>query len=218
MSPPVSSGSSASPAKCGRSARAAGRRSARPKRSLPSRAEQRGPKPIVSVSRDGGRPSASPVSSGGGLAGAVDRADAAGVAAGGHPGRRGRPLLQQLDELRAVVGDDVEGGEVQAVLGRGDDAGLVRAVEGDRRTGVRWPVPGARRRRSARAPATPAAAAPMAPAPARPSVSRRSHRSSLPSERSRPRGRDRGALLAGHQRGDLADRLGQRVDRVGELP
>ncbi len=43
---------------------------------------------------------------------------------------RGRPLLQQRDQLVAGVGGDVEGGEVQPVLGRGGDAGLVRAVEG----------------------------------------------------------------------------------------
>ena len=41
--------------------------------------------------------------------------------------------LQQRDQLVAGVGGDVEGREVQPVLGRGDDAGLVRAAEGVRR-------------------------------------------------------------------------------------
>ncbi len=55
---------------------------------------------------------------------------------GRHPPGGLRPVLQQLDELRAVVGRHVERGEVQAVLYRGGDARLVRAVEGDRGSGV----------------------------------------------------------------------------------
>ena len=72
----------------------------------------------------------------------------------GHPGGGGGPVLQQRDQLVAVVGGDVEGGEVQPVLGRGGDAGLVLAVEGVRpvdrrapvgRTSARWhPTPGGR--------------------------------------------------------------------------
>ena len=61
-SPPLRALSRLSPGNCGRSTSASGRRSARPKRSFSNR---EGPKPIVSVSRDGLSPSASPVSSGG---------------------------------------------------------------------------------------------------------------------------------------------------------
>ena len=50
--------------------------------------------------------------------------------AGRHLGRRSGPGLQQGDQLGAGVGGDVEGSEVQPVLGRGEDAGLVLAVEG----------------------------------------------------------------------------------------
>ncbi len=46
-----------------------------------------------------------------------------------HPRRRLGPRLQQRHELLAGVGGDVEGREVQPVLGRRDDAGLVGAVE-----------------------------------------------------------------------------------------
>ncbi|CAM5270724.1 hypothetical protein SSPIM334S_06424 [Streptomyces spiroverticillatus] len=60
-SPPLRAASRLSPGNFGRSTRAAGRLSFSPKR--PSKRD--GPKPIVSVSRDGLRPSASPVSSGG---------------------------------------------------------------------------------------------------------------------------------------------------------
>ncbi len=69
-SPPVSDSMRASPGKCGRSTRAAGRRDARPKRSTPSLVRNSvGPKPKVSVRPAGGRSRASPVSSGGASSG-----------------------------------------------------------------------------------------------------------------------------------------------------
>ena len=49
--------------------------------------------------------------------------------AGGHPGRRRRPVLQQFDQLGTRVGDQIERGEVQPILGRCDDAGLMGTVE-----------------------------------------------------------------------------------------
>ncbi len=55
------------------------------------------------------------------------------LAAAGHRGRRLRPLLEEFHHGLAVRGRDVEGREVQAVLHRGGDAGLVVAVEGDLR-------------------------------------------------------------------------------------
>ena len=60
MSPPERAGSSRSPWNPGRSASAAGRRSG-----MPSLSKNVLPKPIVTVSDDGGRSSASPVSAGG---------------------------------------------------------------------------------------------------------------------------------------------------------
>ena len=83
-SPPLRAGSSASPGRAGRSASAAGRLAARPKR-LSNRL---GPKPTVMVSPPGGRPSASPVSTGGDCGWAFDGADRQ---AGGHPAGRCRP-------------------------------------------------------------------------------------------------------------------------------
>ena len=85
-----------------------------------------GPKPMVSVRPDGRQPDR--------LAGvvrrrvllAVDGADRAGVPAGGHASGGRGPGLQHRDQLVAAVGGDVEGDEVQPVLRRGDDAGLVR--------------------------------------------------------------------------------------------
>ena len=68
-----------------------------------------------------------------GVGGALDRTDRARGLAGGHPLGRVRPLLEQGDEPVAVVGGDVEHREVQPVLGRGDDAGLVLPPERVRR-------------------------------------------------------------------------------------
>ena len=75
-----------------------------PNRSLPSLSRNsEGPKPKVIVSPLGDRPMASPVSSGGRLDGAVDRPDRPGVGAAGHPLGGLGPLLEQVDELVAVV-------------------------------------------------------------------------------------------------------------------
>ena len=41
------------------------------------------------------------------------------------------PAPQQVDQLGAVVGDHVERGDVEPILCRRDDAGLVGAVERD---------------------------------------------------------------------------------------
>ncbi|HRD60576.1 MAG TPA: hypothetical protein PL137_06710, partial [Nocardioides sp.] len=59
--------------------------------------------------------------------------DRTGRLAGRHPLGRLGPALQQRDQRLAIVGGDIEGGEVQSVLGRGDDAGLVLAAERVRR-------------------------------------------------------------------------------------
>ena len=64
-SPPVRAGSSSSPANAGRSIRADGRRAAIPNRSWPSRTNNDGPTPNVTVRLPGARPVASPVSVGG---------------------------------------------------------------------------------------------------------------------------------------------------------
>ncbi len=133
-SPPLIAGSSWSPAKAGSSARGAGRRAARPNRSVPSAAVNSvGPKPIVRVSPDAGQPDRLAGVVRRGVLLAVDRADRAGVLPGRHPAGRGGPRLQHLDQLVAVVGGHVEGDEVQPVLRRRDDAGLVPAVERRRR-------------------------------------------------------------------------------------
>ena len=75
-----------------------------------------GPKPKVMVSPAGGRPIASPVSSGGASygpeVGPTHRRRWPGVIRAAAVG----PVLQQPDELVAGVGGDVEGGEVQPVL------------------------------------------------------------------------------------------------------
>ena len=111
-----------------------------------------GPRPKVIVSRAVCSPTASPVSCGGAFGSSL--IGPAG-SAGGHQRRRGRPGAQQVLDVLARVGHDVEGREVQPVLrGRGD-AGLARAVERDRVAGrrrVRRRRSGARRRgRRARA-------------------------------------------------------------------
>ncbi len=63
-----------------------------------------------------------------------------------HPRGRPGPRAQQVDECLAGVGGDVEGGEVQPVLGRRDDAGLMSsAVAGIERVGARRRCRGAGR-------------------------------------------------------------------------
>ena len=65
MSPPQIAGSSRSPENSGRSLSLSGFSPPSPNRGLPSFSNRPGPNPIVIVRREGGRPSASPVSSGG---------------------------------------------------------------------------------------------------------------------------------------------------------
>ena len=127
----------------GRAARRAAGRRARTGRVPCASRNSPGPKPKVIVRPPGGRPIASPVSSGG----------ASGAPSVGPTGPAGRPCvirsaarvhaLQQGDELGPRARGDVERGEVQPVLRRRDDAGLVRAAEGVRRR----PRPSRRRRR-----------------------------------------------------------------------
>ncbi len=72
-----------------------------------------------------------------GLAGVVGRravgtrgrSEVPGAQALGHPRGRDGPVLQQLDQLVARARGDVERGEVQPILRRCDDPGLVGAVE-----------------------------------------------------------------------------------------
>ena len=85
-----------------------------------------------------------------GLTGVLGRAvgasadDSAGrrLGAGRHPLGCAGPRLQHLAQLVAVLGDDVQGDEVHAVLRRGDDPGLARSTEGrPRRRRSRRPAP-----------------------------------------------------------------------------
>ena len=123
MSPPLRTASRRSPRNAGRSARASGRRARSPNR--PSKSD--GPRPIVTVRRDAGRPYASPVST--------------GADAGSPPtGPTGSP-----SHIRAAASDqarrsparsardpaDVEAREAEVGLGRRRDAALVAAVERD---------------------------------------------------------------------------------------
>ena len=143
------------------------------------------------------------------LAGVVGR-QVGGALDRRRPRRRRRPrvirsaasvqALQQRDQLGPRAGRDVERREVQAVLGRRDDAGLVRR-RGRRRTS---PSPGAPLRASSVAAAGRRRRRP-APAAATPPPTR-------------PAARDPGSGASGqHRRGQLRQRLGERVDRVGEL-
>jgi len=87
--------------------------------------------------REPGRREAERLAGVGGRGVVRQRRPTAHRAAPGHLRRRGRPGLEQRHELGPRRGGHVEGGEVQPVLRRGDDAGLVLAVEAvlvDRRT------------------------------------------------------------------------------------
>ncbi len=100
-----------------------------------------------------------------GLRHAADRAEHPGVPPRGHPGGGGRPLLKQFDQPGPVLGDHVERHEVQPVLRRGDDAGLVLTVERHR--------PGRVVARRGRAMASRSAAPPRRPPLRRPRPPRR---------------------------------------------
>jgi hypothetical protein len=58
-------------------------------------------------------------------------AEVGGGAAGGEEAGAAGDRLQQVDQFAAAVGDDIEGDEGGGRGGRGDDAGLVGAVERD---------------------------------------------------------------------------------------
>lgn len=62
---------------------------------------------------------------------AVHGAELADVEPLGHVCGGGGPGAQQLDEIVPRVRGHIERGEVEPILGRGDDAGLMRAVELD---------------------------------------------------------------------------------------
>ena len=178
----------------GRSA-AAGARPGRSGRAV--LVEQRRPEAERHRERGGGRPTASPVSCGGSEQRCRCRARPARravirAAASVHARSRSRRSARARP-------DDVEGGEVQAVLGRRDDARLVRAVEGD--------AAARRRRVGASAPATVRAAARRRAPPAR-------RRPPRPRNRRRSRRAVASALRAG---GHLRERLGERVDGLAEL-
>lgn len=69
-----------------------------------------------------------------GLAGVLGRQQrlvvaVAGRLAGGHPGRGLGPGNEQVAKLGGAVRGEVEAREVEAVLGRGRDPGLLRAPE-----------------------------------------------------------------------------------------
>ena len=121
-------GSSVSSAKAGSSTSAAGRLRGEAEPVLPSSTKRLGPKPIVTVRR------AAAVR-------APRRCRRAGRPGRRWPARPARPAViraaavvhvaQHVAQLVAAVGDDVEGREVEPVLRRRRDAGLVRAVERD---------------------------------------------------------------------------------------
>ncbi len=137
---------------------------------------------------------------------ALDRADLAGrarrcvIRSAASVQRCSSAISSSRESVR-----DVEGREVQPVLDRGVDAGLVLAAEGvhrRRRCGCRWPSR-LEARPATNALATPAAAAPP---PRRP--------------RRRPGADSIIRLRSGsgqHRGGQRRERLRQRVDRVREL-
>ena len=137
------------------------------------------------------------------VVGAVERTDRSGGAAARHPLGGVGPRLQQLDQVLARRRRDVERREVQPVLGRGGDPGLVGAPE---RVGALGPLgPGLvrRRRRSARTR--------RRRARRRPRLRRHRRRSGRVGRWSVR------TWSAQHHGGELGQRLGQRVDGVGEL-
>ena len=125
MSPPLSAGLSSSAGSGGISRSAAGRLAPQAEAALLEQAgaEAEGDGEVGGQEADR-------------LAGVVGRrqldvVDVADHLAGGHFRRRPRPLAHQLAQLGAALGQQVEGGEEEAVLGGGVDPGLVLAVEGD---------------------------------------------------------------------------------------
>ena len=141
-SPSLRAGSSWSAGKCGSRSRARG---------LPVREPE--PVAAVAVPEEPGPEAEGQREPGGGqparLAGVPRRgvvrralAVADRLPGGQRLGRRG-PAFEQGDQLGPVLGGDVERGEVQPVLGGGDDPGLVLAVERHHRPGA--VVPGDQR-------------------------------------------------------------------------
>ena len=104
----------------------AGRRAARPKRSAPLRSNNPGPKPKVSVSRAGPRPSTSPESAPGWARSALK---GAAVVPAVRPLGGVRPTAEEGDQRVALRRRDIEGGEIDVALLRRQDAGLVAAAE-----------------------------------------------------------------------------------------
>ena len=147
MSPSERAGSRSSPASgpSGAQRRGAASREAE----AVGRRRRPGPNPNVIVSLRSGRPSASPVSTGGAVELLVGRADRL---ARGHLRGGVGPGAQQVAQLARGVEREVERAEDEPILRRRRDAGLVRAVErDDARCRRRRRAPGRARSRRRRA-------------------------------------------------------------------
>src|SRR6185437_4829130 len=191
MSPPERAGSSISPGSAGRSAKAAGRRAASPKR--PSNSD--GPNPTVTVKCPGSSPTASPVSAGGissacespGTIAPTVIAAAAAVhvfSMSTRPSRRSVVTSNAAKASRSWMSVVIPAwwAPWKGTVCFGATAALVAQ------------------------PASPTPAALMIPSPATPPSRRR--RDSRPV--------NAGSMSDHHHRGDPGQRLGQRVDRIGQ--
>ena len=125
-SPSLRAGSIVSPANSGMSTSASGRCDAMPNRSTPSLVNSVAPKPNVIVSDDGPSPTASPVSSGGASWSVLSLPT--GSPAVMRRAARVHSRSRSITSSRSA-GGEVEAGEEEAVLCRGDDPRLVLAVE-----------------------------------------------------------------------------------------
>ena len=192
-------GSSSSAGKCGSVRSAVGWRPARPNRSVPSSSRNSdGPKPKVIVSPLGGRPSASPVSSGGRLEGPST----------GPIGPAGSPRVIRSAASVHLLSSSTSAS--RSVLVTSKAAKCSRSWAGV--TMPAWCAPrkaydaAARRRLAGRALADPA------------DDERTGHpgRGRAAAEEATS-GDSSGHGLRQHRRGELRQRLGEGVDRVGEL-
>ena len=206
-------GSSASPGKRGRSAARPGARAARPNRSCRRVGTASGRSRRSASGRTAGRPSASPVSSGGASGRPPTRADRAGLLARRHPprprrsspaaARPARPASSVVTSKATKCSRSCGGVTMPAWCApwKGDRDRRRGRVRGRRR-------PSSSERRGRRRP-PPTAAAPAAPQAEQPPAA--SHAAVAHGACRRP-------TSSAMPRGDLADRLGQRVDRVATAP